>query len=243
MADASRKHQHTILPLEVNGIAFKAHGLDVLRPMSFTVRANERLAILGPNGAGKSTLLRLLGGLLAPSSGYLRWSAQADKSARGQRAMVFQSPVMLRRSVLDNAALGVELLGRRDARERARAALARVGLGSLAARPARLCSGGERQRIALARAWALEPQVLFLDEPTASLDPAATRAIESALLAMHAQGATLVLTTHDLHQARRLAERVMFLHDGRLLELTDADSFFSHPVSHEAKAFIRGELT
>jgi tungstate transport system ATP-binding protein len=158
--------------------------------------------------------------------------------------MVFQRPVMLRRSVRGNVEYGLKLAGLPTA-ERRRVALARleaVGLARLARRPARRLSGGEQQRAALARAWALDPALLFLDEPTANLDPAATRLVETIVLAMHGAGTKIVMTTHDLGQARRLADEIVFLHRGRIVEHAPAEKFFAAPASPEAAAFIRGEL-
>jgi tungstate transport system ATP-binding protein len=161
-----------------------------------------------------------------------------------RQAMVFQRPVMLRRSALSNVAYGLKVAGvgatERDAR--ARAALERVGLTHLADRPARVLSGGEQQRLALARAWALRPEVLFLDEPTANLDPSASREVEAIIGAIHAAGAKIVMTTHNLGQARRLADEILFIHQGRLVERAPVAAFFKQPASAEAAAFIKGEL-
>ena len=232
----------SILPLEVNALAFCIGAVEALKSASFSIAAGTRTVILGPNGAGKSVLLRLLHGLLAPSAGNVRWTLPLA-IARRRQAMVFQRPVMLRRSALDNVrfALRVSDLGG-ETEVLAHAALARVGLAQVADRPARVLSGGEQQRLALARAWALGPEVLFLDEPTASLDPAATRTIEEIILAMHLAGTTIVMTTHDLGQAKRIADEVLFLHHGCLLEKTPAAAFFNQPHSKEAAAFMKGEL-
>lgn len=230
----------TILPLAVRDLTFTIAGNPVIRNVSLDLIAGSRTVVLGPNGTGKSVLMRLLHGLLVPTSGTVRWSA--DESRRHQ-AMVFQRPVMLRRSALANIRFALDVAGvDGDAEARAREAMERVGLAHLADRPARVLSGGEQQRLALARAWALQPQVLFLDEPTASLDPASTRAVEDVIMAMHAAGTTIVMTTHDIGQARRLATDVLFLHQGRLMEATPANDFFQQPRSAEAGAFIRGEL-
>ena len=233
-----------ILPLNVEGLAFRAGALGVLGDVSFRIEAGTRNIVLGPNGAGKSVLLRLLHGLLLPTGGHIQWAVN-DGTARRAQAMVFQRPVMLRRTARANIEFALKVGGRftaADIRDKAAEALQRVGLLALADRPARLCSGGEQQRIALARAWALQPEVLFLDEPTASLDPAATRAIEEVIVAMHAAGTTIVMTTHDLGQAKRLADRVLFLHQGRLLEDAAAAEFFQQAKSPEAAAFMKGEL-
>jgi tungstate transport system ATP-binding protein len=231
-----------ILPLRVDTLAFNAGDLAVLEAVSFRVEPGTRNIVLGPNGAGKSVLLRLLHGLLAPTAGEIGW---ATANAGRAQAMVFQRPVMLRRTVRDNIEFALQLAGVDAAAGRRRLAmhaLEQVGLAHLAGRAARLCSVGEQQRVALARAWALKPQLLFLDEPSASLDPAATRAIEEVIAAMHREGTAIVMTTHDLGQARRLADRVLFLHRGRLLEDAPAEMFFNQPASPEAAAFIKGEL-
>jgi tungstate transport system ATP-binding protein len=233
----------TILPLRAEGLGFRAGGVDILREVALTIEAGAPTFIIGPNGAGKSVLLRLLHGLLAPSEGRVTCAAPPGDPARRQ-AMVFQRPVLLRRSVLANVLYPLRLAGLDPAARRARAAeaLALVGLTDMAARPARRLSGGEQQRLALARAAALRPEVLFLDEPCASLDPAATRAVEGIIAELAARGNKIVMTTHDLGQARRLAGDVVFLHGGRVLEHAPADRFFAAPAAPEAAAFLRGEL-
>jgi tungstate transport system ATP-binding protein len=230
-----------ILPLSLRGLGFKADGRDILRDVNLQLQAGVRTVILGPNGAGKSVLMRLCHGLLAQTSGEVRWNA-ADAAAR--QAMVFQRPVMLRRSALANIEYALSLRGVRggEATERARSALKDVGLEQAAERPARVMSGGEQQRLALARAWALRPEVLFLDEPTANLDPGASAEVERIVDAIHASGTKLVMTTHNLGQARRLADEIIFLHEGRVRETAPVDRFFQHPATPEAAAFIKGEL-
>ena len=234
----------SILPLRVRGLCFEAGGKRLLEHVSFTARAGPCLVILGPNGAGKSLLLRLCHGLLSPSEGRIEWADADPVRVRHAQAMVFQRPVLLRRSVAANAHFGLRL--RRVPRQERRAlvaeALRQGGLSDVANRAARVLSGGEQQRLALVRAWTLKPQVLFLDEPTAHLDPAATRAVETLLAQFHAAGTKLILTTHDLGQARRLADEVLFLHRGRLLEHGPATQFFAQPQSAEAAAFLDGNL-
>ena len=234
----------TILPLELENVAFEAGGQTLIHDLSARFEPGPRSIVLGPNGAGKSLLLRLCHGLLRPSRGRINWSAHAEPETRRRQAMVFQRPVLLRRSALANVAYPLKLRGisRGEARVRAMKALERAGLGSLANRPARVLSGGEQQRLALARAWVTEPEILFLDEPTASLDPAATRAVEDLVLQIHQAGTKIVMTTHDLGQARRLAEEVLFLHHGRLIERSPAADFFARPRTEEAAAFIQGDL-
>lgn len=223
--------------LELQGLGLTEGAVRILSGVDLKVGAG-RTALLGPNGAGKSTLLRLMHGLLRPSAGRIVWPLPL------QQAMVFQRPVMLRASVLANIEYGLSLRGvpASERRGKALAALARVGLPELAQRQARKLSGGEQQRVALARAWALEPQVLFLDEPTASLDPASSREVERIIGEIAAGGTRIVMTTHNLGQAHRIAEEVVFLEGGRMLEQTSADDFFRQPRTAAAHAFIRGEL-
>jgi len=242
----------TCLPLRAEGLGYAANGVAILDGVSFALDSGPPALIIGPNGAGKSVLLRLLHGLLRPSAGAVRWAGRESRNGAPppQRrrmprdAMVFQRPVMLRRSALANVAYPLKLAGlpRAERLARARAALEGVGLEDLADRPARRLSGGEQQRLALARASALEPEVLFLDEPCASLDPAATRAVEGIVAGIAARGTKVVMTTQDLGQARRLAGEILFLHRGRLLEHAPAADFFAGPKAPEAAAFLRGEL-
>lgn len=234
----------SILPVRLDEVSYEVGGQKLLDRVSVTIGAGPRTAILGPNGAGKSLFLRICHGLLTPTSGSVVWSGNAER-ARIRQAMVFQRPIVLRRSLLANImyALALQRVPRAARRERAHGALVQVGLVSLANRPAWVLSTGEQQRLALARALALNPEVLFLDEPTANLDPAATRAVEEAIAHFQASGTKIIMTTHDLGQARRIADEVLFLCGGRLLEHLPAAQFFDRPASIEAQAFIRGELT
>jgi len=222
--------------LELDALCLAENSVRIIEQVSTKVGAG-RTAILGPNGAGKSTLLRLMHGLLRPSGGRIVWPQALSQG------MVFQRPIMLRSTVLANVGYGLKLRGMRsaDCDEHAHTALQRVGLPHLATRQARRLSGGEQQRIALARAWALEPQVLFLDEPTASLDPTSSREVERIIREIAAGGTRIVMTTHNLGQAHRLAEEVIYLESGRLVEQTPADEFFRQPRTEAAQAFIRDE--
>lgn len=234
----------SLLPLRIEDMRFEAGGRRIIDGISLEIGAGPRTVILGPNGAGKSVLMRICHGLLAPTAGRVSWNLPQSGSGRCRQAMVFQRPVMLRRSVLANVAYGLKLAGVETGERQARAlrALERLGLAQLADRPARVLSGGEQQRVAIARAWALEPEVLFLDEPTANLDPGATREIEAAIASIGAAGTKIIMVTHDLGAARRLADEIIFMHNGRVLERSGAGLFFAGPVSREATAFIRGEL-
>lgn len=228
----------SILPLRAERLALTRDGQRLLDKVSFTIPQGGITTIIGPNGAGKSLTLRLCHGLIAPDEGRVTWA----RDARLRHAMVFQQPVMLRRSVRANIAHALHAVTHPAVRSRTDEALARFHLTSLAQRPARLLSGGEKQKLAIARAWATEPEVLFLDEPTSQLDPAATREIEALIRTLSLEGLTLVMTTHDLGQARRLADRILFFNRGRLVEDADATSFFERPATPQARAFIAGEL-
>jgi tungstate transport system ATP-binding protein len=234
----------SLLPLRLANVGFAAGSRRIVHDISLTLAAGPRTMIVGPNGAGKSVLLRLCHGLLEPTAGIIAWNAPELPGGPRRQAMVFQRPVMLRRSALANVAYALGLAGvpRGGRRGRALGALRKVGLEALADRPARVLSGGEQQRLALARAWALDPEVLFLDEPTASLDPGATHEIERIISAMHAAGTKIVMVTHNLGQARRLGDEILFLHQGRLAERAPVERFFRHPASAEAAQFLEGEL-
>jgi tungstate transport system ATP-binding protein len=236
--------QAAILPLVVRDLCYEIGGKRLLDGICFRTDAGPRTMVLGPNGAGKSLLLRLCHGLLQPSAGTMTWAGAAPETARHCQAMVFQRPVLLRRSTAANITYVLRLQGipRRQRRAVMTEMLEQAALLPLATRPARVLSGGEQQRLALVRAWALRPQVLFLDEPTASLDPAATRAVEVLLEHIHHTGTKIIMTTHDLGQARRLADEVLFLHHGRLVEYAPAPVFFGNPQSKEAAAFLEGKL-
>ena len=234
-----------LLPLAVEGLVFEAGGRRLIDGLDLRLQAGPLTVVLGPNGAGKSLLLRLLHGLIAPATGRISWAGRApDRALRLRQALVFQRPVLLRRSVAANLRYALAAHGVQGAERRARSDqwLDRAGLAGLARRPARLLSGGEQQRLALARALACDPEVLLLDEPTASLDPASALAIETLIRAARAAGTKVVLVTHDLAQARRLAEEVVFLDRGRVEEVAPAEAFFERPASERARAFVAGRL-
>lgn len=235
----------SILPLAVERLGYAAGGQTLIDDVSFTLPRGGITALIGPNGAGKSLLMRLCHGLIPPGSGRIAF-AGGDGTVAGRRrhVMVFQRPVMLRRSARANVvhALAAVGVGHAERAQRADDALARFGLEPLAGQPARLLSGGEQQRLAIARCWALGPELVFLDEPTSALDPGATRQIEGMLAALRDDGVTLVMSTHDLGQARRLASHVLMLNRGRLVESAPADAFFAGPASDVARAFLAGDL-
>jgi tungstate transport system ATP-binding protein len=224
------------LPVAFENTSLRVGDVHVLSDIDLVLGAGAPTILLGPNGSGKSTLLRLAMGLVAPTSGRVAWGGRAEPGER--LAMVFQRPMMLRRTAAANIAYA--LPKRDDAR--VMDLLTEVGLAPLAKRPARKLSGGEQQRLALARALARNPEILFLDEPTASLDPAATKAVEDIVQQIASAGVKIVMATHDIGQARRLAGDIVFLARGRLVEHAQAQRFFTSPTTPEAAAFLRGDL-
>ena len=231
-----------MLPASVRGLRYLAHGSPLIEDIDLELEAGTRTVVMGANGAGKSVLLRLLHGLLTPTAGDIRWGGHCiDETIRARQAMVFQRPVLLRRSVQANVRFVLNLR-RLGGTHRVLEILDQVGLARQAGRAARQLSGGEQQRLALARALAQEPLVLFLDEPAANLDPAATASIEAIINRFHANGTKVVLVTHDIGQARRMADEVVFVHHGRLIEHTQADRFFERPSTRTARDYLAGKL-
>lgn len=232
-----------ILPLTLRGIEVTRRGKRLLGPVSFVLQGRGISVVIGPNGSGKTTLLRAMHGIERMSGGSKAWSVD-DVDAHAAQSFVFQTPIMMRRNVRDNIAYPLVLRGmrRRDARAAAEDWATRVGLSAALLRPATVLSGGEKQKLALARALVTAPQVLFLDEPCANLDGHATQEIEEILHAACADGTRIVMSTHDLGQARRLADEVLFLHDGKLIEHLPAAAFFAGPSSAQAQAFLNGDL-
>jgi tungstate transport system ATP-binding protein len=231
------------LPIVLAGVSFEVGATKILDALNLTIAAGPPTLIVGPNGAGKTSLLRICMGLSCPSVGHITWGGRADRAPL-RRAIVFQRPVMLRRTTAANVAYALAQAGvpRRHRASRAAELLSRVGLADLAARPARRLSGGEQQRLALARALARDPEILLLDEPTANLDPAATRSVEDIVLAAAGSGIKILMTSHDLGQVRRLAGDVIFLVRGRLRERKLVVDFLDSPSTPEAARFLRGDL-
>jgi tungstate transport system ATP-binding protein len=231
------------LPLVLDDVSLQAGSTTILKRLNLTITAGAPTLIVGPNGAGKTSLLRLCMGLTAPTTGRVSWGGRSDTTL-ARRAMLFQRPVMLRRTAAANVGYALAQAGApRQARaERVAALLDRVGLSELAQRPARQLSGGEQQRLALARALARDPELLLLDEPTANLDPAATRSVEAIVLAAAQSGIKIVMASHDLGQLRRLAGDVIFLIRGALCERGRTTDFLDRPTTPEAAAFVRGDL-
>jgi tungstate transport system ATP-binding protein len=233
-----------ILPLELRNLSFEVSGMRYIKEMNLTLNAGSSTIILGPNGAGKSLFLRLCHGLIEPTEGTIKWQGPDGDKPENHQAMVFQKPVMLRRSVLDNLHFGLKSRGipKADRMPTIDRILETTGLARLAMTPARSLSTGEQQRLAIGRAWSLSPEVLFLDEPTANLDPAATHVVEEIINAIKSNGTTILMSTHDLGQAKRLADEILFLYRGRILENSPAAQFFETPKNDLAQAFLKGEL-
>jgi tungstate transport system ATP-binding protein len=234
--------QSSLLPLEVTSLCYRIEQKLLLDNLDVSIASKGITAVLGPNGAGKSLFLRLIHGLLTPTSGHILWNGRdLDLATRQRQALVFQKPVLMRRSVAANIDFVLKSRGRQGRQQRAQI-LQRAGLARQSNQPARLLSGGEQQRLALARALATEPEILLLDEPCASIDASASLQIEQLLQQSRDQGVKILLVTHDSGQARRLADDILFLHNGRLLEYSPAARFFAGPSSEPARHYLEGRL-
>ena len=241
-AEAAENSQGPLFPAEARSLVFEAGGKRLINDINLTLQHGSITVVMGANGAGKSLLLRLLHGLITPSSGEVLWGGKPMcEDIRRRQAMVFQQPVMLRRSVAANIGFALKLRGAIK-QERVDELLEMAGLVKFSEQAARALSGGEQQRLALVRALATEPDVLFLDEPTASLDPSSVSAIESLVRLACDDGAKIIFITHAFGQAKRMADDVVFLHKGRLIEQGPARAFFEAPTSQEAQDYLDGRL-
>ena len=236
MLDSATDNRGNDTLLTLVDVGVRINDTDILTGISLPVRQGASILLLGPNGSGKTTLLRTMMGLVSPTSGTI------TRMHRARLAFVFQKPVMLKRSVAANVAFALAAAGFETEHGTIERLLDQVGLSQFANRPARQLSGGEQQRLALARALARRPDLLLLDEPTASLDPAQTKAVEDIIERATEAGVTVVMSSHDIGQARRLAGEVVMLLGGRLVERTAADTFFKQPASVEARRFLAGDL-
>ena len=231
------------LPIRFEDVTVSVGPVTILDRITLTWGPGPPTVLIGPNGSGKSTLLRVAMGLLRPSQGRITWGGREDVPST-RRAILFQRPVMLRRTASGNIRYALRGAGIPRGQRGARIveALRLVGLTHIADRPARRLSGGEQQRLALARALVRDPAVLFLDEPIASLDPAAAKAIEDVIALVSQRGIKVIMSTHDMGEARRLAGEIVMLHRGRIVEAAPAASFFNAPQTSEATKFLAGEL-
>lgn len=229
--------------LSLRGLCLVRQGKTLIDQVDLDLDSPGVTVIMGPNGAGKSLLLRLMHGLLQPDAGSVLWDGlPPDAAVRADQGMLFQRPVLLRRSVMANMRFAAKRPGATVSESACAGMLDRVGLADAATKPARQLSGGEQQRLALARALIREPGVLFMDEPAASLDPPSTQAIETVVRELSGTRTKIVFVTHDVGQARRLADDVLFMHRGRILEQASAAEFFETPRSVEARQYLAGEI-
>lgn len=245
MKNTPESQPQRLLPLELKDVAVRIGGRALLDVPSLKVSSGEPTILLGPNGAGKTLLLRICHGLLQPTRGEVAWQGREASDPSRHQAMVLQQPVLLRRSARANIdyALRAAAVPTGERRARTDEVLNATGLLELAEQSARRLSVGEQQRLALARAWALHPEVLFLDEPTAALDPGGSFRVEQTIAAIAAEGEKIIMSTHDLGLAQRLAGEILFLHRGKILERAAPDEFFREARTREARAFLAGELT
>ena len=233
----------SIFPLSISGAVVRKKGRTILGPLDLQITGEKTTVIIGPNGSGKTTLLRLVHGIERLREGKINWHID-KKAAHARQSFVFQAPIMLRRSVYENVIFPLKLGSKSAAEVKASGLdwLQRVGLSELAKNEAASLSGGEKQKLSLARALITSPELLFLDEPTANLDGTSTREIETILSEAIGSGVNVLLTTHDIGQARRMADEIIFLHRGQILEFSSASEFFEKPATPEAQSFLRGEI-
>ena len=233
----------SMMPLVVQQAQVRRRGKVLIGPVNFTLKASGLTIVMGPNGSGKTSLLRMLHGVVRLADGTVSWACD-ERSARAKQAFVFQNPVMLRRSVRDNLTypLLIQNAPGKIANAEAEKWAARIGLSQALTRSASVLSGGEKQKLALARALIRKPEVLFLDEPCASLDGRATREIETLLLQARATGTRIIMATHNIGQARRLASEVLFILQGKLHEFSLAEVFFTNAKTDAARAFLNGDI-
>ncbi len=237
-------HSVSALPLHIDHLHVTRKGNTLLSDIDYTIDTSGVTVILGPNGAGKSLLLQVAHGLVTPNEGSLKWNTLEPQPQESWRAFVFQKPVLLRRSVRANIdyVLSLHKIEKAKHETLIQESLNHTGLSHLANRNARVLSGGEQQRLSIARAWVLQPNVILFDEPTAELDPVGTASVEHLIETIAHEGTKILMTTHDLGQAQRLASDILFLHQGRLLEYSLVEEFFEKPQTKTAQNFISGKL-
>ncbi|MDG2474301.1 MAG: ATP-binding cassette domain-containing protein [Paracoccaceae bacterium] len=231
-----------LLPISLNNIAYHKNGNQIISETSLTIKSKGITVIMGPNGSGKSVLVRLLHGLLVPTKGVIYYGKHPlKKSIRKKQAMVFQTPTLLKRTVLANMTFVNSIRGRIDLTY-CKNILKLLSLEKFQSYPAQLLSAGEKQRLALARALILQPHILFLDEPTANLDPSSIHLIEQILKNVRESGVKIIFITHDIGQAKRIADDIIFINKGKILEYTNTSLFFQKPQNKETAAYLEGEL-
>jgi len=236
------KSEFKICPIKIKNLSISINDRFILNNINCQINNKSITAILGPNGAGKSLLLQTINGLIPVSNGEITYNLrQLDDNIRKQQAMVFQNPTLLRRTVLGNMEF-VNNINKNTNMLDVNYILKKVGLEAYNDKPARLLSGGEKQRLSLARALLIQPKLLLLDEPTANLDPYSLKLIEDLILEENSNGTTIILITHDMSQAKRLASDIIFINKGRVLEQTNSHIFFKEPKTIESKKYLAGEI-
>ena len=242
MYKSNQKKIHSLTPIDIVDLSIFLGNSKILDKINCTIKHNSITAVIGPNGAGKSIFLQAINGLTSVYNGKITFNeVYNNEEIRRKQAMVFQTPILLRRNVKANMDF-VSSVNNKDGKIAIKSILKRVGLEGYDDKPARLLSGGEKQRLSLARALLIEPSVLLLDEPTANLDPFSLKLIEEIILEENKKGTAIILTTHDMAQAKRLASDIIFFNKGKILEQTEANIFFKKPVTIEAKKYIDGEI-
>jgi tungstate transport system ATP-binding protein len=242
MSKKNFEDRHDLTPIQFVDLSVVLGQKLILDKINCKIKSNSITAVLGPNGAGKSIFLQTINGLVSIQSGRLTFnSMQNNQEIREQQAMVFQTPVLLRRTVMANMQF-VSNLRNKKSNQLLKNLLDKVGLEGYEEKPARLLSGGEKQRLSMARALIVNPNLLLLDEPTANLDPYSLNLIEDLVLEENSIGKTVIFTTHDMSQAKRLATDVIFLNKGKVLEQTVSKTFFKKPKTFEAQKYINGEI-
>lgn len=233
----------SLFPLSVKDALVKRQGKRLVGPVSLDMKDLGMTVVMGPNGAGKTTFLKMVHGLERLSSGSVSWACPSAEARRLQ-AFVFQTPILLRRSVVENVAYPLQLKGipRKEALREAAQRLDDIGLSSLANQAANRLSGGEKQKLAIARALITDPKLLILDEPCASLDGRSMREIEAILKDTRNKGTRILISTHNIGQAKRLADEVLFVAGGEICEYSSANTFFENPQSQQAQAYLRGDI-
>ena len=242
MYKSNQKKIHSLTPIDIVDLSIFLGNSKILDKINCTIKHNSITAVIGPNGAGKSIFLQAVNGLTSVYNGKITFNeVYNNEEIRRKQAMVFQTPILLRRNVKANMDF-VSSVNNKDDKIAIKSILKRVGLEGYDDKPARLLSGGEKQRLSLARALLIEPSVLLLDEPTANLDPFSLKLIEEIILEENKKGTAIILTTHDMAQAKRLASDIISFNKGKILEQTEANIFFKKPVTIEAKKYIDGEI-
>ena len=236
------KSSYSLLPIEIRDVSYNPNNNIIISNLNLTIRSKGITVIMGPNGSGKSVLVRLLHGLLTPTKGSIKYGKNnLNKTIRQNQAMVFQNPVLLRRSVLANMTF-VDSIRESTGLKNCKEILALLGLEQFQSYPAHLLSAGEKQRLALARAIILKPAILFLDEPTANLDPSSIHLIEKILKNANSAGVKIIFITHDINQAKRIADDIIFIQKGKVLEHTETNVFFKKPQTSETAAYLDGKI-